>query len=60
MSQKMSQKKFFDRQHIILEFLQNSPTLSATGLSQKTGMTLRTIQRDMAGIILYLLNRIIQ
>ena len=53
-------KEISDRQHIILGFLQDPPTLSATELSQKTGMTLRTIQRDMAGIILYLLNRIIQ
>src|SRR5574344_2796824 len=39
-----------DRQHIILGYLQDSPTLSATELSRKTGMTSRTIQRDLADL----------
>jgi predicted HTH transcriptional regulator len=43
-------KEISDRQHIILGFLQDSPTLSATELSQKTGMTTRTIQRDLADL----------
>ncbi|WP_051508795.1 HTH domain-containing protein [Xylanibacter oryzae] len=43
-------KEISDRQRIILELLQDSPTLSATELSQKTGMTSRTIQRDLADL----------
>jgi predicted HTH transcriptional regulator len=41
-------KELTERQHIILNLIKDNPSLSANEMSQKTGMTSRTIQRDLA------------
>lgn len=41
-------KELTERQQIILNLIKENPSLSANEMSQKTGMTSRTIQRDLA------------
>lgn len=41
-------KELTERQQVILNLIKESPSLSANEMSQKTGMTSRTIQRDLA------------
>ena len=43
-------KELTERQTVILKLIQENPTLSASEMSQKTGMTTRTIQRDLADL----------
>jgi predicted HTH transcriptional regulator len=41
-------KELTERQQVILNLIKENPSLSANEMSQKTGMTSRTIQRDLA------------
>ena len=41
-------KELTERQQVILNLIKENPSLSANEMSQKTGMTARTIQRDLA------------
>ena len=41
-------KELTERQQVILNLIKEDPSLSANEMSQKTGMTSRTIQRDLA------------
>ena len=41
-------KELTERQQVILNLIKEKPSLSANEMSQKTGMTSRTIQRDLA------------
>ena len=41
-------KELTERQKVILNLIKENPSLSANEMSQKTGMTSRTIQRDLA------------
>ena len=43
-------KELTERQTVIIKLIQENPTLSASEMSQKTGMTTRTIQRDLADL----------
>ena len=43
-------KELTERQAVIIKLIQENPTLSASEMSQKTGMTTRTIQRDLADL----------
>lgn len=43
-------KELTERQTVILKVIQENPTLSASEMSQKTGMVTRTIQRDLADL----------
>ena len=43
-------KEVSERQNVIIKLIEDNPTLSASEMSQKTGMVLRTIQRDLADL----------
>jgi predicted HTH transcriptional regulator len=43
-------KELTDRQQVILGLIKENPSLSASEMSQKTGMVTRTIQRDLASL----------
>ena len=43
-------KELTDRQQVILELIKENPSLSASEMSQKIGMVIRTIQRDLASL----------
>lgn len=43
-------KELTEHQTVILKLIQENPTLSASEMSQKTGMVTRTIQRDLADL----------
>ena len=43
-------KELTDRQRVILGLIKENPSLSASEMSQKTGMVTRTIQRDLASL----------
>ena len=43
-------KELTDRQKVILKLIKENPSLSASEMSQKTGMVTRTIQRDLASL----------
>ena len=43
-------KELTDRQRVIIDLIRENPSLSASEMSQKTGMVIRTIQRDLASL----------
>ena len=43
-------KELTDIQKVILKLIKENPSLSASEMSQKTGMVTRTIQRDLASL----------
>lgn len=43
-------KELTDRQRVIIDLIRENPSLSASEMSQKTGMVTRTIQRDLASL----------
>ena len=43
-------KELTDRQQVILGLIKENPSLSASEMSQKTGMVAGTIQRDLASL----------
>ena len=43
-------KELTERQKVILKLIKENPSLSASEMSQKTGMVTRTIQRDLASL----------
>ena len=43
-------KELTDRQQVILGLIKENPSLSASEMSQKTGMVTRTIQRDLTSL----------
>ena len=43
-------KELTDRQRVIIDLIREDPSLSASEMSQKTGMVTRTIQRDLASL----------
>lgn len=43
-------KELTDRQRVIIDLIRENPLLSASEMSQKTGMVTRTIQRDLASL----------
>ena len=43
-------KELTDIQKVIIKLIKENPSLSASEMSQKTGMVTRTIQRDLASL----------